>query len=223
MVALNKSSGDVVWKAAIDGNNTAAYSSPIIARAGKVKEYVTFLHGALVGVDAAKGKLLWRYEHSANGTANIPTAVYKDGYIFSATGYGTGGGLVRLNGKGASEVYFQNKAVNQIGGFVLVGKHLYGTNDQSLLCLEFKTGDIVWQNRSVGKGAVTAADGLLFVRSEHGPIALVAASPAGYKELGEFKQPERSNEPAWPYPVVANGRLYIRDQGLLLAFDVKEK
>jgi hypothetical protein len=77
----------------------------------------------------------------------------------------------------------------------------------------------------VGKGSLTCADGHLYLRSEAGKgvIALVEATPDGYKENGRFDQPNRSSENSWPHPVVANGELYIRDQDVMLCFDVKAK
>jgi len=227
LLALNKKTGEVIWKSAIAGGDAAGYSSVIVANVGDVKQYVQFLAGGVVGVEAKTGKFLWRYNKTANRTANIPTPIFHDNFVFSASGYGTGGGLVKLtaggDGVSASEVYFTRDMVNHHGGVVRVGDHLYGTNESSLLCLDFKTGEKKWQERSVGKGSVTYADGHLYVRSERGPIALVEATPAGYKEKGRFDQPDRSKERAWPHPVVANGRLYIRDQGILLCYDIQDK
>jgi outer membrane protein assembly factor BamB len=226
LLALNKKTGAVIWKAAVPGGDAAAYSSVIVAEAGNVKQYVQFLSRGVVGVDAKTGKYLWRYNKTANGTANIPTPIFHDGFVFSASGYGTGGGLVKLtagsDSVSASEVYFTRDMANHHGGVVRIGDHLYGTNEGNLLCLDFKTGARKWQDRSVGKGSVTYADGHLYVRSERGPIALVEATPTGYKEKGRFDQPNRSKERAWPHPVVANGRLYLRDQDILLCYDVKQ-
>jgi outer membrane protein assembly factor BamB len=90
-----------------------------------------------------------------------------------------------------------------------------------LTCLELKTGRVKWTNRSVGKASLTCADGNLIVRSEQGPVALVQAVPTGYKELGRFQQPERSDKPSWTYPVVADGKLFLRDQDILLVYALK--
>jgi outer membrane protein assembly factor BamB len=111
---------------------------------------------------------------------------------------------------------------NHHGGMVLVDGHIYGTGGNTLLCVNFKTGEIAWQDRSVGKGSVAYADGHLYVRGEKGPIALVEATPTGYKEKGRFQQPDRSEKNAWPHPVVAGGKLYIRDWDILLCYDVSE-
>jgi outer membrane protein assembly factor BamB len=228
MVALNKKTGDVIWKSAIPGGDDAAYSSIIAVQAGGGKQYVTFLGKGLVGVDAKTGKFLWRYEQTAQGSpANIPTPVAHDGYVYSATARG-GGGLVKISagpgGATAEQVYFDKKLPTAIGGAVLVGEHLFGTG-QVLTCAEFTTGKVKWTDRGVGTASVLSADGALYLHAEQtGEVALVAASPEGYKELGRFTppgQPDHGKSKAWAYPVVANGRLYVRDQNMLWCYDVK--
>ncbi|MEY3764879.1 MAG: hypothetical protein RLZ42_1539, partial [Armatimonadota bacterium] len=148
-----------------------------------------------------------------------------DGYVFAASAYQNGGGLAKLTktatGTTAEQVYFTKEMQNHHGGMVLVGDYIYGFDNSNLTCMEFKTGKVVWTDRSVGKGSVIFADGMLICRSERGPIALVEATPAKYTELGRFEQPERSTAPSWPYPVVSNGKLYIRDMDVLLCYDVK--
>jgi outer membrane protein assembly factor BamB len=246
LVALKKATGEVVWKAVVKGiarkpaperkkqksgggpdYSQAGYSSVVKAEFGGVKQYVQFLSGGVVGVRAADGKLLWHYEEPANATANISTPIVQGPFVFAASGYGTGGGQAKIveaaNGFEAEPRYFQSKFQNHHGGVVLVKDHLYGTNNSSLLCADFKTGKIAWEDRSVGKGSVTYADGRLYVRGENGKVALVAANPTKYVEAGRFDQPDRSKQPAWPHPVVANGKLYLRDWDVLLCYDVKAK
>jgi outer membrane protein assembly factor BamB len=212
--------------------NTAAYASAIVATAGGVKQYIQFLGGGLVGVAAKDGKLLWRYD-KVTGTTNCTTPLFHDDCVFvSAAGRGrsptSGSALVKLTADGtnvtAKEVYHIQDLANHHGGVVRVGDAIYGTNNTSLVCIDFKTGATKWDNKSVGKGSIVAADGRLYVRGEkEGTIALVEATPSGYKEDGRFEQPSRSAKNAWPHPVVADGRLYLRDQDVLLCYDVKEK
>jgi outer membrane protein assembly factor BamB len=237
LAALNKKNGDVIWKTELAQAEDAAYASAMVVEADKVKQYVQFLGKGLIGVDARTGKMLWRYAKTS-GITNITTPLCADGTVFSTNGGGrgaTGGGaLVKLSadkeGVKTTEVYFAREMATKIGGTVRVGDYLYGTNSSGLVCMEFATGKVKWQNKSVGTGAVCYADGHLYVRAE-GPsrggkseVALVEATPEGYKEKGRFTQPDRQgNKPAWPYPVVANGCLYLRDQGVLLCYDVKGK
>src|SRR5262249_49731285 len=123
----------------------------------------------------------------------------------------------------AEPQYFLGKFQNHHGGVVMVKDHIYGTNNNSLLCVEFKSGKLAWEDRCVGKGSVAFADGHLYVRGENGKVALVEANPAKYLENGKFDQPDRSSQPAWPHPVVANGKLYLRDWDILLCYDAKNK
>jgi outer membrane protein assembly factor BamB len=229
LVALNKKTGEVIWKSAVPEGDQAAYASIIVVNAGGIKQYVQFLQKGLVGVEAKTGKFLWRYEKTAKGSpANIPTPVAHGDFVYSATGRG-GGGVVQLKvDAGAvevNEVYFQPKLPTAIGGAVDVGGYLYGTNSAGLMCVEFATGEVKWQDKCVGAASVCEAEGRLYVHGEKGDVALVDVTPEGYREKGRFKlpdQPDRGNSQAWAYPVIANGRFYIRDLGSLWCYDVKD-
>ncbi len=226
MVALDKVTGDELWRAGVPGNPGASYASPIVATVGDVKQYVNFTSNSVVGVRASDGKFLWKQTGSANGTANCSSPLTYQDMVFSASGYGRGGAMLRLSSTGglttAKQVYHTRNMKNHHGGMVVVNGFLFGFNDGGgLTCLELKTGRVAWRNRSVGKGAVTYADGHIYLRSEGGAVALVAGSNQKYIEKGRFNQPNRSGRPAWPHPVVANGKLFLRDQDLMFAFDIK--
>jgi outer membrane protein assembly factor BamB len=230
LVALNKKTGEVMWKCAVPEGDPAAFASAIIVEAGGVKQYVQLLQKGLVGVDAKTGKFLWRYAKPVSKYgANIPTPLASDGYVYVGSA-GTGGGAVKLKvteGRVEPEqIYFESKLPTAIGGAVKVGDYLYGTTAQALLCVEFATGKVKWEERALGPASICCADGHLYLHGENGDVALVAASPEGYREKGRFTPPEqpqhaRPMEKAWAYPVVANGRLYIRDHGSLWCYDVK--
>jgi outer membrane protein assembly factor BamB len=181
-----------------------------------------------VGVDAKTGKFLWRYGKTAeNSPANISTPVVHGDFVYSGTSRG-GGGLAKLKveqGKVEAEpVYFNKDLPTSIGGAVLLDDNLYGTNGKGLQCVEFTTGKVKWQDKSVGPGSLCYADGRLYLHGEKGEVALVEASPEAYHEKGRFSppdQPKRGASQAWAYPVVAHGRLYLRDLGVLWCYDVK--
>jgi outer membrane protein assembly factor BamB len=230
LVALEKNTGDVIWKSAVPEGDRAGYASAIVVDAGGVKQYVQFLGKGLVGVDAKTGKSLWRYNQTAKGSmANIPTPVAKAGYIYTSTGQG-GAGLVELKGEGSSlsaeQIYFAKDLPRSIGGAVRLGDYLYGTNDRGLMCAEFATGKMKWQNKCVGAGSVCYADGRLYVHGELGDVALVEATPDAFREKGRVTPPDQPThakmEKAWAYPIIANGRLYLRDLGRLWCYDVRD-
>ncbi len=230
IVALDKKSGETIWKCAVPEGDEAAYASIIVVSSGTVKQYVQFLAKGLVGVDAADGRFLWRYDRTAQGSpANIPTPVASNELIYSAAGR-SGGGLVKLEVEGkdveATQVYFEPKMPSSIGGSVEIDGYLYGTNSQGLMCVEFTTGEVKWQNRSVGAASVLAAEGRLYVNGDTDDVALVEITPEGYVEKGRFTlpdQPDRGRGKAWPYPVVADGKLYLRDLGSLWCYDVSDR
>jgi len=229
LVALDKKTGEVIWKAAVPGGDLAAYASAIVVEAGGVKQYVQFLQRGVVGVDAKTGKFLWRYAKTAQGSpANIPTPLAHAGYVYTGTGRG-GAGLVKLKVSGgeveAQPVYFVKDLPTSIGGAVQVDDYLYGTSGRGLLCAKFDTGKVQWQDKGVGPGSVCYADGRLYIHGENGQVALVEATPDAYHEKGRFTppdQPKRGAAKAWAYPVVANGRLYLRDLGSLWCYDIKD-
>jgi outer membrane protein assembly factor BamB len=229
MVGLNKKTGDVVWTSPVPGGDEAAYASAIVVEVGGVRMYVQFLQKGLVGVEAKTGKFLWRYAQTAEGSpANIPSPVAYHDCVYSAAGR-SGGGLVQLKsekgGVTAEQVYFDKKLPTSIGGVVEVGGALYGTNSKELICADFIKGDVKWQDKSIGAASVCCADGCLYLHGENGEVALVEATPTAYHEKGRFTppgQPDRAKAKAWAYPVVANGRLYIRDLGVLWCYDLKD-
>jgi outer membrane protein assembly factor BamB len=221
MAALDKATGKTIWSARIEGTPQAAYSSPVAVEVGGLRQYVNFVHTGVVSVRADDGNPLWGQAASANGTANCSTPIVIDNLIFTSSGYGTGGALFRVNPAGRSEVAYSTKEMqNHHGGMVAIDGFLYGFDEQILKCLDLRSGKVAWQSRSVGKGSLTAADGMLYLRGENGSVALAAVSPQGYVEKGRFDQPDRADKPAWAHPVVAGGQLFLRDWDKLLVYDV---
>jgi outer membrane protein assembly factor BamB len=228
LVALNKTTGDVIWRGQVPQGDAAAYSSAIAADVDGQRQYIQYVTGGVVGVAAKDGRFLWRYNHPANGIV-ISTPVYHDHHVFASTAYGKGGGLVKLTTKpdgsvDAQEVYFDQQMQNHHGGILLLGDHIYyaeGHNGASLVCRDFKTGKLLWQDPQKRKVSLTSADGLLFARSERGTMILVEANSASLVEKGSFEPPDRSGKNAWAHPVVAGGKLYLRDQDVLQCYDVK--
>ena len=225
MVALDKMTGKTIWTAK-EINDEAGYSSPVVVEVGGVRAYTTLMASAAVGVRASDGGVLWRYPPPANGTANITTPVVAGNRVFYSSAYGTGGGLVTLTaqngGLSAKEVYFTRDMQNHHGGVVLVNGTLYGFNNAILAALDFATGRMLWRDRSVGKGAVAYADGRLYMLSENHVVGLAEVSPSGYRETGRFEIADQGL-PSWSHPVISGGRMYIRNQNVLTAYDVRAR
>ena len=186
----------------------------------------------LVGVNSENGRFLWRYEKTANGTAVIPTPIVHEDLVYSTSGYGTGCGLVRLRVDGsnvqAEEVYFDQAMKNQHGGVVRVGENVYGYSDGGgWLCQDFMTGEVRWrERRALSKGSIAYGAGRLYCYTENeGTMVLADASPEGWKEFGRFTIPETTKLPRksgkiWTHPVIAQGRLFLRDQEYLFCYDI---
>jgi len=228
IVALKKTTGDLIWQSS-EFTDGAQYSSLVPVDIEGVHQYIQLTAASVAGVDAAAGKLLWRAERKGQ-TAVITTPIYANNEVYVTSGYGVGCNAFKITKDAAGfhteEIYANKNMANHHGGVILLGDFLYGFSDsKGWVCQDFKTGDIKWAEKSVGKGSIAYADGRFYLRSESrkGEVALVEASPDGYKEKGRFEQPERSAKNSWPHPVIANGRLYLRDQDVLLSYDVRKK
>lgn len=241
LAALDKKTGTIIWTTPMPeepgpkGRAGAAYSSVVISEGGGVRQYVQLTGKGVSAVAADDGRLLWHYNKVANGTANIPTPIVSGNYVFCSTGYNTGSALLELHsdGKGkvrAEEIYFLEgrDLQNHHGGMVLVDGYIYcghGHNKGFPVCVEMKTGKTVWnggRGPGTGSAAVIYADGQLYFRYQNGVMGLIEATPEEYRLNGEFKLAS-NNGSSWPHPAIAHGKLYLRDQGTLLCYDISAK
>jgi outer membrane protein assembly factor BamB len=277
LVALNKATGDTIWKSKMPaaaaagrgpagdrggagggaggrgrgrggfgrgrggfgggGGSGAAYSSAIAIDFEGQRQYVQLTAAALIGVAASDGKFLWRYDRPANNfSINVTTPIYHDGHVLASSAYGAGAGLVKLTKDAAGEikaeeVWFTRDMENHHGGVIIHEGAVYGANGGNaggnLACLDLQTGKVLWDERRgerrAPKGSVALADSRLYYRTEDGPMLLIEPSPKEYLERGRFEQPDRSEAPAWSHPVIANGKLYLRDKEVLLCYDISAK
>lgn len=222
LLALRKDGGTVIWQAAL--GDKAGYASIVPAVLAGQRQYIQFTMNGVIGVDAETGALLWRYTNTISGTAHIATPIVDGDTVFSSSGYGRGCGLAHISRVeemwSADEVYFNPTLANRTGGCVLVDGHVYGCNQAGVLvCLEYTTGQIRWQQR-LGVCSLLAVDGMLVARSEQDRVFLLRCNPERFELLGEFEQPHRSGRTNYPHPVVADGWLYLRDQDLVLCYDL---
>jgi len=230
--ALNKRTGAVLWRST-EATDQATYTSPMLAEFDRVRQYVALTNKALLGVDAKTGKLLWRWQREKPySTEVVNSPIILGNLIYVTVGAGNGCNLLRVTRAGAQfkveQVWSNTNLANHHGGVVLLGNHAYGYGDrQGWTCQDFKSGETVWAERQkLRSGALTYADGHFYCYSENdGVVALIEAGTAGWKESGRFTIPQQSaqRKPAgkiWTPPVVASGRLFLRDQELLFCYDV---
>ncbi len=241
LVALNKKSGDLIWKSVMPdigsaGKDGAGYTSVVVATVDGVRQYMTIVGRGAVGVAADTGAFLWGYNRIANKVANIPSPVVRGNHVFVTTSYKTGSALLKLTKKGdtfdAQEVYFlgPKEFENHHGGVVLVGDYIYGGDGQNKgtpVCLDFLTGEIKWKEskwtrkaRAGGSAAVLYADGNVFFRYEKKAlVALIEATPEAFRVKGVFKAAV-DDGPAWAHPVIHDGKLFLRANDILMCYDV---
>jgi outer membrane protein assembly factor BamB len=220
IVAFNKTDGSVIWKSQSD---EPGYSSGMPLDVNGLTQVVFFTASRALGLDSKDGRLLWEYERPANNVANVATPIIRANRIFISSDYGTGGGVIEIKPDNkAQEIYFNKDMRNHHSSSVLVGDYLYGFSSSVLTAMKFDTGEVAWKDRSVGKGSLVYADGNLYCFSENGVVGLVEATPTGYKEKGRFRI-QQDSLPTWAHPVVAGGRLYLRDQDTIYAYDVRQK
>jgi outer membrane protein assembly factor BamB len=228
IMALDAKNGATLWRTK-DFTDAPHHSSMILETVFGQKQVIQLTSASVVGVAVSDGKVLWRASRPGK-TAVVPTPVYADNQVFVTSGYHIGCNAFKISkdekGFKAEQVYANTDMVNHHGGVILLDGYVYGFSDSNgWVCMDFKTGQVAWVNKGVGKGAIAYADGHFYIRSEtgKGTIALIEANPKSYVEKGRFDQIDRSDKYSWPHPVIVNGKLYIRDQGILLCYDVKAK
>ena len=226
VAAFGTKTGALIWQSK-EFTDAAHYASIMPAEIDGVRQYIQLTSASVAGISAKDGALLWKAPRQAN-IAVIPTPLVMGNEIYVTSGYGAGCNLFKVaktDGKfSAEQAYANHVMVNHHGGVVRVGDYIYGYSDgKGLTCQDVKTGKSIWTEKAkIKKGAVAFADGKLYFREEEtGTMILVDATPDGYHEKGRFKQPDRSEEKAWPHPAIANGKLYLRDQDVLLCYDIK--
>jgi len=231
VVALNKRTGEVIWCLKLPGEVRVreSYAATLVSEVGGIRQYVAFLGGGLAGIEAKEGRLLWRYAGTSGNFGNSYTPIIQGNQLFSANGYGGGMALLKLvragDGITAQEQYHHSFSFNPFqDATVLVDEHVYAFQSAALpVCIEMKSGLLAWgpvTNAIKGRTALTYADGHLYLRGANGVMLLVAASPRSYVEKGSFLIPDREEALGVTSPVVAGGRLYLRDSHRLLCYDI---
>jgi outer membrane protein assembly factor BamB len=220
LAAFNRQDGQMIWKSLDD---RAGYSSPVAGTIAGKRQLVFLTAENILGISPTDGKMLWKHPWPLFKDCNIATPTIIGDYVFVSSGYGKGCILLEVSAdaSGAMQVrpvYEHNRMRSRFSTTVLVNEHLYGFDETWLVCMELRTGKIRWKKRGFDEGQLLAADGQLFVLGEHGKLALVEANPEKYVERGSC---QLLGGRCWTMPVLANGKLYVRDQEQILCLKVK--
>jgi outer membrane protein assembly factor BamB len=228
MVALDRKTGDVIWKCPFPGGETAAHTVTVVAEIGGVRQYLHHFYRTLIGVEAKSGKLLWQHEAFRNNTAMTHGPIVDKDSVFMASGYGVGQYLINI---GRKDEEFHIEKVHQatgggyvawLGSLVQIGEHVYANADPGLICVERKTGTKVWSER-LGRITYTVADGLCYLRNQKGMVTLAEIDTKGFRKISEFLPSEaKSTQGFWTFPVIANGKLYLREFDALRVYDIRD-
>jgi outer membrane protein assembly factor BamB len=224
MVAFNRHTGELVWQCIGEGDKPG-YASPILVDYQGLKQIVTGMSGSIMGVRASDGKLLWRFAHKVYTEQNILKPLFHDGFLIisGCVKKGTRSLQLQVSGNECSvREHWHNETLdNKHGGIVLVDGKLYGyaesqNKEGPWMCIDFKSGDTIFQSAPVESsykyksGCLTYADGLFYLYSDDGDVALGKPTPTGFEVAGRLTLKEPGERPTWAFPVVHGGRLYLR-------------
>lgn len=227
VVALDKTTGAVLWQCAVPGKDRANYGALIAAEQAGKRVFIHQLESGVVGI-GADGALLWQHPRNKTGSGNVHTALVRGNDLFFSCGWGTGCGLLRLlpeapaNAPPVSEFYYTKLTLDPwLASSVLLGDQVHTSCGK---CIDFKTGKLL-HDLKLGRATMIAAEGRLYRRTGNNLLLVHEYGPDGYVEKGRFQAPRlgMGPGPTWSFPVIAAGKLYLRDQGWLLCYDLRDK
>jgi outer membrane protein assembly factor BamB len=237
-IALNKRTGELIWKSA-SLNDKPGYVSPILIHYAGTKMIVNVSMGNVFAVDAANGAILWKVAHALSSDPNMQrfelikctTPLYHNGMVYVTGGYDTGGMMIKIadDCKSAKVAWTDSNLDDHHGGVVLIDGHIYGSNwlnngNGNWVCLDWNTGEKKWEEQWNNKGSIISAEGMLYIYDEkNGNVGLVRATPEKFNLISSFKITQGNSGPFWAHPVIHNGILYIRHNNALMAYDIKAK
>ncbi len=232
-IALNKTTGKLIWKSA-SLNDKPGYVSPILVNYAGKKMIINVSLGHVFGVDASNGEILWKVAHKGADDDELikcVTPLFNNGRVYVTGGYNTGGMMVEIakDGKSANTVWTDDVLDVHHGGVVLVNGYIYGSNwlnnnNGDWCCIDWNTGKKMWTEHWNCKGSIISAEGMLYIYDErNGNLGLLKANPAKFDLVSSFKIRQGDSGPFWAHPVIHNGILYLRHTNALMAYDIKAK
>ena len=218
VLALDKTSGATIWKST--GPGDVEYATPAGAAIEGKRQYLIFSRTSLNGLDAGDGKLLWSFPWKTQFCVHAAMPLPLGNTVFINSGYDHGCALIEINGSQAKAKWESKELISRFTTPVCADGVAYCTGEKNaLVCLDLKTGTAKWQQPGFEWGGLVAVDGTLIVLDgKTGEIVLIRLSPERYEELGRMKG---LGGQSWTAPIVAGGRLLVRNKQTLACYDLR--
>jgi outer membrane protein assembly factor BamB len=220
-MGVDKMTGKIIWKSDTD---SAGYSTPVAYSSAGKKLAIVSSTDAYTAIQVDNGTPIWSYRWATRYGVNASDPIVNGEHVFISTGYNKGCTLLKINDSKPTKIWENKFLKNQFNSSVLIGNCLYGIDgDQnsrcSLKCLDFMTGAVLWEEKSIGFGSLMASDGRLIILTEKGELVIAKATSNGYEESSRAQV---LSGRCWSAPVLANGRLYVRNApGKVLCLQAK--
>ncbi len=225
VIALNRMTGDLVWTSAGKGDVSAYCSPQFIVNNGR-KLLVNMMSQYTIAVDAASGELVWSYPYANGNRIHPNTPIYQDNSLYIFSGYGEGSQRLKVYADTTqpTNIWTNKKVDPQMGGAILMNGYIYASGDRNRkwFCVDWATGEIKFESVELDKGTIIEADGLLYVYTEKGEVALIEPLAGSFRIISKF-QIKMGSEQHWAHLVIKNGILYVRHGNALMAFNIKKK
>jgi outer membrane protein assembly factor BamB len=224
IIALNRFDGNLIWSSRGLGEESS-YCTPLMVNLEDRKLLVTHTEKHILGLDADNGNVLWSHPHTNTYNIHPNTPIFYDNAVFCFSGYGQGGVLLQLNNDGSSitKQWFCETLDSRMGGAVLIDERIYGSGDRNRewQCVDWRTGNVLYESKEIGNGVVITAEGLLYLYSQRGELALVNPAPNGFEIISEIRVSLGSGQ-HWAHPVIHEKTLYVRHGDTLIAYNIRE-
>ncbi len=232
IVALDKKTGQVLWKCAVPEAGGTAYSNGVVAELAGQTQFVTLLEKTLVGVDVDNGKLLWRYGEFSKLFLHPHTPLIRNNLI-TCVGFPNGNeaSIMRLaierssEGIASRELFLDNSKVvsRYTDDTIQIEDRIYETDTGLFSCFDLTSTTLLWRNRMGARATITYADQRFYFHGNDGKISLIEAGAEAPVLKSEFILPEHHNAQGTTTPVVAGGHLFIREDDLLFRYDIRQE
>jgi len=224
IIALNKDTGELIWKSKALGEQSA-YCSPMMIELADKKIFVTQTAKSIVGLDPTNGNLLWNVDQTNRWSVHANTPLYHNGKLYCVSGYGKGGIMLQLSDDGTSvtELWRDESLDDKMGGMILLDGRIYGSGDanKKWYCIDWETGEELYSSKMLKVGNIIFADGLLYCYGTGGKVGIVDPTTNNYNLISSFEVPY-GDKYHWAHLVIHNKRLYVRHGTSLMVYDIKE-